>query len=129
MSSGGGNENSAVGKSKKNGVISLGDGGSVTLYFNPPIVNGPGFDFAVFENAFNDSFLELAHVEISENALEWLSKIGFDERYGARPLKRAVQKHLTDPLALKLLASEFVTGDTINIDSDDKGGFIFSVNI
>ncbi len=66
-----GNENSAVGKSKKNGVISLGDGGSVTLYFNPPIVNGPGFDFAVFENAFNDSFLELAHVEISENGVDF----------------------------------------------------------
>jgi len=66
-----GNENSAVGKSRKNGVISLGDGGSVTVYFNPPIINGPGFDFAVFENAFNDSFLELAHVEISENGIDF----------------------------------------------------------
>ena len=66
-----GNENSATGKSRKNGVISLGDGGSITLYFNPPIINGPGFDFAVFENAFNDSFLELAHVEISENGIDF----------------------------------------------------------
>lgn len=66
-----GTENSAVGKSRKNGVVSLGDGGSVILYFNPPIINGPGFDFAVFENAFNDSFLELAHVEISENGIDY----------------------------------------------------------
>lgn len=66
-----GNESSAVGKTRKNGVISLGDGGSVTVYFNPPIINGPGFDFAVFENAFNDSFLELAHIEISENGVDF----------------------------------------------------------
>jgi hypothetical protein len=66
-----GNENSAVGKSRKNGVVSLGDGGSALLYFNPPIMDGPGFDFAVFENAFNDSFLELAHVEISENGVDF----------------------------------------------------------
>ncbi len=59
--------NSAFGKHRKNGVISLGDGGSVVLGFPQPIINGPGFDFAVFENAFNDSFLELAHVEVSQD--------------------------------------------------------------
>ncbi len=64
-------------------------------------------------------------MEISESALDWLSKIGFDERYGARPLKRAIQKHIADPLALKLLASEYCAGDTVYIDTDDRGGFIF----
>ncbi len=59
--------NSALGKHRKNGVISLGDGGSVVLRFPHPIVDGTGFDFAVFENAFNDSFLELAHVEVSHD--------------------------------------------------------------
>ena len=59
--------NSAFGKHRKNGVISLGDGGAAVLGFPQPIINGPGFDFAVFENAFNDSFLELAHVEVSED--------------------------------------------------------------
>jgi hypothetical protein len=55
-----------------NGLVSLGDAGSATLTFNPPISNGPGFDFAVFENAFNDSFLELAHVEVSSNGVDWV---------------------------------------------------------
>jgi hypothetical protein len=47
-----------------NKVVSLGDGGSVTVLFNDPIANGSSWDFAVFENAFNDTFLELAFVEV-----------------------------------------------------------------
>ena len=48
-------------------VVSLGDGGHITLTFGSPIRNGPGADFAVFENGFDDSFLELAFVEVSSN--------------------------------------------------------------
>lgn len=48
-------------------VVSLGDRGTATLTFDRPIVNGPGFDFAVFENSFNDNFLELAFVEVSSD--------------------------------------------------------------
>ena len=55
-----------------NGLVSLGDAGTATLTFDPPISNGPGLDFAVFENAFNDSFLELAHVEVSSNGIDWV---------------------------------------------------------
>jgi hypothetical protein len=47
-----------------NKVVSLGDGGSLTLLFTNPIFNGSSWDFAVFENAFNDLFLELAFVEV-----------------------------------------------------------------
>lgn len=54
------------------GLVSLGDGGMAILSFDPPLANGPGFDFAVFENAFNDSFLELAHVEVSSNGQDWV---------------------------------------------------------
>lgn len=50
-----------------NNVLSLGDGGNVILNFEIPIVDGPGFDFAVFENSFNDDFLELAFVEVSSD--------------------------------------------------------------
>lgn len=46
-------------------VVSLGDGGSATYSFSNPLVNSPGFDFAVFENGFSDAFLELAFVEVS----------------------------------------------------------------
>ncbi|GEM_PF-1215717 len=49
------------------GVVSLGEGGSITLYFDPPISANPGWDFAVFGNAFNDFFLELATVSVSSN--------------------------------------------------------------
>lgn len=64
-------------------------------------------------------------LELTDEALDWIAKIGYDENYGARPLKRAIQKHIADPLALKLLASEYVSGDTIVIDSDNRGGFDF----
>lgn len=50
-----------------NHVVSLGDGGVAILTFDTPIGNGPGYDFAVFENAFDDSFLELAFVEVSSD--------------------------------------------------------------
>lgn len=53
-------------------VISLGDGGSATLTFASPISDIPGPDFAVFENAFNSSFLELAHVEVSSDGVNFL---------------------------------------------------------
>jgi hypothetical protein len=48
-------------------VVSLGDGGSITLTFDLPIANGVGADFAVFENSFVDDFLELAFVEVSSD--------------------------------------------------------------
>ncbi len=56
-----------IGKAGERGVLSLGDGGSVILTFNPPIKDKPGYDFAVFENAFDDEFLELAFVEVSSD--------------------------------------------------------------
>lgn len=43
-------------------VISLGDGGEAILTFEKPLLNGPGFDFAIFENSFSDTFLELGFV-------------------------------------------------------------------
>ena len=62
-----GTESEAVGAVDGNNmnVVSLGDGGTATLTFARPIANGEGFDFAVYENSFNDSFLELAFVEVS----------------------------------------------------------------
>ena len=66
-----GKDESVIGPALKNGVLSLGDGGSVIVYFSSGIRNGKGFDFAVFENAFNDSFLELAHVEISADGVNF----------------------------------------------------------
>ncbi|MEL6864410.1 MAG: T9SS type A sorting domain-containing protein [Bacteroidota bacterium] len=53
-------------------VISLGDGGQVNLEFDPPIRDGAGFDFAVFENGFIETFLELAFVEVSSDGLRYV---------------------------------------------------------
>jgi hypothetical protein len=64
-------EDDAVGLAN-GAVVSLGDGGYATLSFNPPITNGPGFDFAVFENAFSDTYLELAFVEVSSDGLNFV---------------------------------------------------------
>lgn len=63
----------ATGKAEGNSVdvVSLGDGGSATLFFDTPIINGEGWDFAVFENALNDSFLELAFVEVSSDGINF----------------------------------------------------------
>ena len=66
-----GTDQSAVGPASTNGVVSLGDGGIATLTFNPPIADEKGFDFAVFENTFLDSFLELAFVEVSTDSQSW----------------------------------------------------------
>lgn len=52
-------------------VVSLGDGGSVTLTFDSPFGDIPGPDFAVFENSFSASFLELAHVEVSSDGVNF----------------------------------------------------------
>jgi hypothetical protein len=52
-------------------VVSLGDGGSITLGFDNAIYDGDGFDFVVFENSFSDSFLEFAFVEVSSNGIDF----------------------------------------------------------
>ena len=52
-------------------VVSLGDGGVATLTFPFPISDSPGPDFAVFENGFTDNYMELAHVEVSSNGIDF----------------------------------------------------------
>src|SRR5690554_3285871 len=54
-----------------NSAVSLGDGGQAILTFDRPIKDGPGFDFAVFENSFSDFYLELAFVEVSSNGIDF----------------------------------------------------------
>jgi ATP-dependent Clp protease ATP-binding subunit ClpB len=63
---------------------------------------------------------------LTERAKEFLAKEGFDPVYGARPLKRAIQRFIQDPLALKILQGEFSEGDTVEVDAAPKNGLIFS---
>jgi len=55
-------------------------------------------------------------VEITEKAKSWLAKEGYDPVYGARPLRRALEKYVENPLAIKVLGKEFKEGDTIVVD-------------
>ncbi len=52
-------------------------------------------------------------VQLSPEARNWLAEIGYDPSFGARPLRRAIQKHLESPLSVSLLSGEFSEGDTI----------------
>jgi hypothetical protein len=53
-------------------VVSLGSGGAITMTFDPPLSNGLGWDFAIFENSFSDTFLELAYVEVSSDGVQFV---------------------------------------------------------
>ncbi|MDC8015805.1 ATP-dependent chaperone ClpB [Tahibacter soli] len=57
-------------------------------------------------------------LSLSEAALDLLGSVGFDPVYGARPLKRAIQQQLENPLARQILEGRFVAGDTVSVDAD-----------
>ena len=58
-------------------------------------------------------------VELSDDARTLIGNLGYDPTYGARPLKRVIQKRLVDKLALKLLEGEFQPGDTVRVDASE----------
>lgn len=67
-------------------------------------------------------------LKMTEKAKEWLAKEGFDPAYGARPLKRVIQKGIQDKLAMILLEGKFKEGSSITADLDDrKGELVFRV--
>jgi ATP-dependent Clp protease ATP-binding subunit ClpB len=61
------------------------------------------------------------HVALTDAAKRFLVTEGYDLRYGARPLKRTIQRQVLDPLALRVLQGEFVEGDRIVVDAGDSG--------
>lgn len=63
-------------------------------------------------------------IELTKEAVELLAELGYDPVYGARPLKRSIQKHLVDPLANAILAGSFHAGDKIIAAASD-GGIVF----
>jgi ATP-dependent Clp protease ATP-binding subunit ClpB len=60
-------------------------------------------------------------IELSDKALDFIVSHGYDPVYGARPLKRAIQRYIQDGLALNILEGKFKEGDTIKIETDKKG--------
>ena len=108
-------------------------------YFRPEFINRIDekiiFDRLDKENIFEIVKIQLKHLDrrlskqglkinMSTEAIDFISSEGYDPVYGARPLKRAIQKHLLDPLSLNLLNGDYSTGDIIDV-SVDSGILIF----
>jgi len=105
--------------------------GIVQAHFRPEFVNRLD-EIVVFHSLDSTQIKSIARIQIkalenrlaqrglklslSDSAFELLGNIGFDPIYGARPLKRAIQGQLENPLAQKILAGEFINGDTIYVD-------------
>jgi ATP-dependent Clp protease ATP-binding subunit ClpB len=63
-------------------------------------------------------------LELTDSAKDLVAEAGWDPTYGARPLKRALQRLVENPLALRLLEGEFAEGDTVRVDAQD-GELVF----
>jgi ATP-dependent Clp protease ATP-binding subunit ClpA len=84
--------------------------------------------FRVVDKMLDDVRTRLAErqltLELSDAARQWLVKNGYDEAYGARPLKRLIQKEVENALARRVLGNDFSDGDRINVDVvDDRLAF------
>jgi ATP-dependent Clp protease ATP-binding subunit ClpB len=64
-------------------------------------------------------------IDFTQNLREWLARVGFDPSFGARPLKRTIQKYVINRLSEKILAGEISAGDHIEVDADERGGVEF----
>ena len=110
---------------------------SVTAHFRPEFINRVD-DIVVFHALKKNQVRQIANIqidilrnrlvqqdlnlEIGSDALDLVGEAGFDPVYGARPLKRSIQDLLENPLAQKILAGDFVAGDTIRVNIKD--GFL-----
>jgi ATP-dependent Clp protease ATP-binding subunit ClpB len=107
--------------------------GVVQAHFRPEFINRLD-DIVVFHPLDKAQIREIARIqlrglekrlaergiaiELSDDALALLGNVGFDPVYGARPLKRAIQAQIENPLAQRILAGEFGSGDTVHVDAD-----------
>ena len=114
--------------------------GVVQAHFRPEFINRLD-DIVVFHPLDKAQIREIARIqlrglerrlhergialELSDDAYALLGNVGFDPVYGARPLKRAIQAQIENPLAQKILAGEFGSGDTVRVDADG-GKLVFS---
>jgi ATP-dependent Clp protease ATP-binding subunit ClpB len=64
-------------------------------------------------------------LELTPAAAQELAREGFDPVYGARPLKRAIQREIVQPLAMRLLQAEFHDGETVVVDAGEDGNLVF----
>ena len=104
--------------------------------FNPEFLNRVD-DVIVFHPLTQEQIGQIVHImlkdvhdriaeeglklRMSEKALQFLIERGYDEKFGARPLRRAIQKFIEDPLSEKILGAEFARGDEIEVDVSQDG--------
>ena len=95
-------------------VVSLGEGGSITLAFDPPLSDGEGPDLAVFENAFSDDFLELGTVEVTSDQVHFV-------RFAVTSLSpEPIGEYAAlDPTLIDGFAGKFRQGFAVPFDLDD----------
>lgn len=120
----GGNEQSPLGKPGQNGVLTLGDGGSAVLTFEPPIANGEGADFAVFENGFQQSgtgldFLEYAFVEVSSDGAHF---VRFPAQYTGDTTTQIGPYEVTDTRKYHNLAGKYWSNYGTPFDLEELTG-------
>ena len=60
-------------------------------------------------------------LEVTEKAVKWIAKTGFDPVYGARPLKRAIQREIETPVARQIVGAAYASGATVTVDATEKG--------
>jgi len=63
-------------------------------------------------------------VELTDGARKWLAKAGYDPAFGARPLRRAIQKNVESPLSMELLGGKFKDGAIVHVDVDEANNKI-----
>ena len=113
---------------------------SVNQHFRPEFVNRID-EIVVFHPLGQEQMAGIADIQLSrlrkrlqerdmdivlsDEAMTQLVAVGYDPVYGARPLKRAIQQEIENPLSVKLLSGEFVAGDTIKVDVDAEGKLTF----
>lgn len=109
----------ATDKSGVNGFVSLGDGGEAILTFSQPISDGPGWDFAVFENSFANDFLELAFVEVSSDGVNYVRFDAFSE---VQSIVQVDGFGYTDPTEVNNFAGKYRAQYGTPFDLNDLSG-------
>lgn len=107
---------SAVGKAGENGVVSLGDSGIAICQFQNPITNKEGWDFAVFENTFDERYLELAYVEVSSNGWRYFK---FPCHSLTDTVNQTATFGYTEPEKINNLAGKYLYGYGTPFDISD----------
>jgi ATP-dependent Clp protease ATP-binding subunit ClpB len=83
----------------------------------PEIIKIVDIQFNILKKRLTERKIQIT---LTESARDLIARIGYDPSYGARPLKRTIQRRILDPLAMKILDKEFVQGDTIEVDADGE---------